>query len=235
LERINNRVTGPIKIHEAIKTMDDGIRKGIFYDTYARSCLIDHFIDKDLDMEDFADSRYIDKGDFIDAPYAARVEKKCAILSREGKVRGRVILVSKDIRISSDTQIDISYTLKNKSDAKIDTFFGTEFNVTMPCADSDRYSYGSRDKGLGGLGNRGSIQGATSVSIKDSQRALGLDFMFEGPMEKIWYFPVKTVSQSERAYDLSYQSSCIFPIWNLRLDAGEEIRLFIRWAMVQAS
>ncbi len=231
LERIDNNITAPVAIHEAIKTMDQRIKNGIFYDRYLRSCLVDHFIDKDLDLRDFADCSYTDRGNFAGAPYIARTENKGAILSRESKVGDNLVAVLKKVCIVSDAEIEISYILKNKGASDLDTFFGTEFNISMPFADSDGYGYEADKKGLGRLDKAGAVSGAGYFSIKDAQQALGVEVMFPERPERIWYFPVMTVSQSERAYDFSYQSSCIFPIWDIRLGSGQEVRLIIKWLM----
>ncbi|MBU1006710.1 MAG: DUF1926 domain-containing protein, partial [Candidatus Omnitrophica bacterium] len=54
-----------------------------------------------------------------------------------------------------------------------------------------------------------------------------MGFDFSGDPEKIWDFPVMTVSQTERSYDLNYQSTCVFPIWRLNLTPGKEQTLSI--------
>ncbi|MFC1624510.1 alpha-amylase/4-alpha-glucanotransferase domain-containing protein, partial [Candidatus Omnitrophota bacterium] len=229
LERIKDEFTQPLDVHESIKTVDKRIKKGIFYDKVMRSCLVDHFIDKDLKVEDFSSCNYVDRGDFVDAPYIARIEKEKVVLSCEGKVKGRAMLIIKEVRIYSDTEIEISYILKNKSNSSVVTFFGTEFNITLPYASSDRYHSEANGKKLGGLNKSGIALKTNSFSIKDSKNELGVEFIFSGDPEKIWYFPVMTVSQSERAYDFTYQSSCVFPIWKVKLDSKEEKNLCIKW------
>lgn len=205
LDRINGKVTEPVSIHEAIKSMDERIRKGIFYDKYMRACLVDHFIEKDLKKEDFVNCNYIDMGDFSVAPYLANIEKDRIILVRQGTVNGNAIEIQKEIEILSDTEIKISYVLKNNSSSAIDNLFGMEFNITMPNGNPASYKY-SED----------------SFLIKDSQEELSLNLIFSERPREAWHFPVMTVSQSERAYDFSYQSSCIFPIWHIKLDAKSE-------------
>ncbi|MFC1667343.1 alpha-amylase/4-alpha-glucanotransferase domain-containing protein [Candidatus Omnitrophota bacterium] len=231
LERINNEIRKPVAIHEAIKTMDTRIKDGIFYDKHARACLVDHFISKDLTRDDFMRCNYTDKGDFAGSSYIARTDKERIILSRDGMVKGKALLLTKEIGISSDTEIIISYLLKNKSDSTLNTLFGMEFNVTMPYADSDMYNYEANGINLGALDKAGSASESDSFLIKDSCDELGIEFMFNDRPKSVWYFPVRTVSQSESAYDLNYQSSCIFPIWNVSLSSGGELRLDIKWGM----
>jgi len=232
IDKLKKERKGPTELHEAIKIMDKRIKKDIFYDRYNRACLVDHFINKDLSMEDFENSNYLDVGDFAGAPYGISIKDKKIILSREGKVGAAQIELTKEIDISLKDKIVISYALKNKSSSTIDMLFGTEFNISMPYADSDRYSYESKDKRLGGLHEKGSLTTHTdNFFIKDSDNELGLEFGFSGKPQKIWYFPIMTVSQSERAYDLSYQSSCIFPVWNIKLASKEHIEFEIDWIM----
>ena len=231
-DRINNRPVEITQFHEAIKKMDPRIKKGIFYDKFTRSCLIDHFIDKDLKREDFENCNYVDLGDFQGSAYRVKLDNKRLVLSREGKFHEKPFSITKEIHIFSEKEIDVSYTLKNKSESKVDSLFGIEFNITMPFANADRYSYRNENDRLARLDESGSASETKAFKIKDSQNHLGLEFMFSEEPSKIWYFPVETISQSEKSYDLNYQSSCIFPMWNIKLGKGEEAKIDIRWKMV---
>ncbi|MDP8230850.1 MAG: DUF1926 domain-containing protein [Candidatus Gorgyraea atricola] len=215
LERINNKVTEPLAIQEAIKKVDPRIKKGIFYDKFKRACLVDHFIDKDLEKNDFADCNYADDGDFAEGRYNVAEEEGRVLLSRTGKLGDKSIEVMKAVSLSSAKEVGIVYTLKNKSSSRINTCFGTELNIAMPGGETDKF-----------------VRSGNAFSVKDAQGALELDFIFSKKPDKFWHFPVHTVSQSERAYSLSYQSLCIFPIWNIKLGAGEEFEFSIRLIVV---
>ena len=104
-----------------------------------------------------------------------------------------------------------------------------EFNISLPQADSARYSYKSGRKRIRRMGKSGFVSGRNDFSIRDSLGELETGLNFSKVPHKIWYFPVMTVSQSERAYDLSYQSSCIFPVWDIRLERGEKLDFDIAW------
>jgi len=195
IERLNNRITSPLEIYEAMKSVDKRIKRGIFYDRHLRSCLIDHFIDRDLEKRNFADCNYTDSGDFAEGVYTVRLKDDKVILQRDGEVSGTPVFITKEICIYSEKEIGILYTIKNKGTNRLDTYFGTEFNVTMPGAES------------------------------------GAGLTFSTEPEKIWNFPVETVSQSERSYDMNFQSTCIFPIWHIELGVGEEKGIGISWRM----
>ncbi|MFH1854021.1 MAG: alpha-amylase/4-alpha-glucanotransferase domain-containing protein, partial [Candidatus Omnitrophota bacterium] len=214
IERINNKITEPLTIQDAIKTLDQKIRRGIFYDRYLRSSLVDHFIDRELKKQSFEDCNYMDAGGFAGAAYSVEAEKKSAILSHKGMVDGKPVCLRKEVRIASDHSIEISYAIKNNSRFKLETLFGAEFNITMPFADSERYVYES---------------GQRLFLIKDSLDGLGIEFRFSENHVKTWHFPVMAVSQSERSYDLNYQAYCVFPIWDINLTTDQEFKFTILW------
>lgn len=225
LDKLKNHIRQPMELHETIKIMDKRIKKDIFYDRYNRACLVDHFIERGLKMEDFENCNYADLGGFAEAPYAVNVKEQDVILSRTGKIGHNMMELAKEMDFSLTDKIKILYTIRNRGPAKADLSFGTEFNISMPYADSERYSYENGKESLGGLHKKGSASPSVSFSIKDSDNYQSLGLTFSEPPRKIWYFPVMTISQSERAYDLNYQSSCIFPIWDIGLDPGEDIAL----------
>lgn len=216
MERIGNRLTEPLAIQDAIKTIDKGIRRGIFYDRYLRACLIDHFIDKELKQGGFEDCNYMDLGGFAEAPYVVNIQGQKVILSREGMVDGRSVCVTKELKVDTDRSIGVDYTVKNNSSFELDNLFGIEFNVMMPFVDSDRYVYGVAGK---------------SFNIMDTKGGLGIKFKFSEAPAKIWHFPVMAVSQSERSYDLNCQAYCIFPVWDINLAGGQNTRFAITWVL----
>jgi len=101
-------------------------------------------------------------------------------------------------------------------------FLVAEFNLTMPQLNSDKYQYhfNQRDKkGINtcGIGFPGSLFG-----ISDSDGELGIDFSFSEKPTCAWYFPVETISQSEKAYELNYQASCVAFLWEVDLKKNFE-------------
>ena len=249
-------------IHEDIKPINPEMRAKFCYDNYIRGCLVDHFIDRSVTIDNFIHSRpqisvlqsadeqqwplsippkepmalahvgsidckYEELGDFVNAGYKVKKEKDRVALTREGKVNGKAISITKEIRLKGKKQIEIAYSLKNLSKTAIDSIFGVEFNFTMPYLNSDRYSYSADDKILSSLNEKGSVLGPGSFSIKDSGKELDVNLIFSKKLEGIWYFPVKTVSQFERAYELNYQSSCIIPRWQINLKSAQELKFNI--------
>jgi alpha-amylase len=214
-------------IHEDTKAIDPALKDKFVYDNYIRGSLVDHFMDRLSTIDDFVDRKSKELGDFINADYKAKKKKNKVVLTRKGKLIGKTITMTKEIKLKGKNQIEITYSLKNLTKGMIDTTLGVEFNLTMPYLNSDRYKYSIGDKILSSLNEKGSISEHGSFSIKDSKKELDVDFIFSKKPESIWYFPVKTVSQSERAYELNYQSSCILPRWTLKIQSGKKTNFSI--------
>ncbi|MEK6732646.1 MAG: alpha-amylase/4-alpha-glucanotransferase domain-containing protein, partial [Candidatus Omnitrophota bacterium] len=81
---------------------------------------------------------------------------------------------------------------------------------------------------IAGINDTGAVSGSSLFSIKDSGGDMSVDFIFSKKAESIWYFPVKTISQSERAYELNFQASCIVPRWQIKLESARELKFNIR-------
>ena len=214
-------------IHEDTKSIDPLLKSEFCYDNYIRGCLVDHFMDKLITIDDFMDCKSQELGDFVNTVYKAKKEKDKVVLTREGKVSGKAVSITKEIKLKGKKEIEVSYSLKNLSKAAVNSVFGVEFNLTMPYLNSDKYNYFCRDRILNNLNEKGCTSNTDSFSIKDYNKELDINFTFSKKPESIWYFPVKTVSQSERAYELNYQSSCVLPRWDVKITSGKELNFSI--------
>ncbi|MBU1006709.1 MAG: DUF1926 domain-containing protein [Candidatus Omnitrophica bacterium] len=142
IDKLNNKkASGPLRFYEAMKSVDPRIRKGIFYDRYPRSFLVDHFIKEDITKESFENCDYADAGDFSIASYSVKLKDNGVVMEREGKVSGIPVFIRKEIYILPEKKIEARYSIINKGTDVLDTRFGTEINLTMPYADSERYSF----------------------------------------------------------------------------------------------
>ena len=68
---------------------------------------------------------------------------------------------------------------------------------------------------LGGIEKEGAEPGVSSFGIIDQEGGLGINLEFSPQAKEVWYFPVQTVSQSERAYELNFQCISIVLVWRL--------------------
>jgi hypothetical protein len=119
----------------------------------------------------------------------------------------------------------LKYTIKNTGGRAIDTIFAPELNVTMPDADSDRYRVFFDGEAEGcRLGETVEAEDARKAAIRDSQEHLSWELEVSEAC-RVWHFPLRTVSQSEKAYELNYQGSVILPAFKVTLAPGQEREL----------
>jgi alpha-amylase len=233
LDSIQENKDNSVKtIHDDFREVKPILKKKIIYDKFSRYCLRNYFLKEDLAMDDFVHSNFRELGDFAQGEYLVKKGDKSLTLERSSKILNIKLKITKQITIKSEKEIEIVYSIENKNSASLDAIFGVEFNITMPFLNSDRYSYCSNHKILGKLNTAGSMSGISSFGISDSEKAFGVNFAFQETPMDICYFPVETVSQSERAYELNYQCSCILPRWKPDFSQKKSWDLKINWQML---
>lgn len=207
-------------IHSDFRTIDPALRDRLVYDKFGRYSLRSYFIRKGVSLENFISSSYEELGDFSNGSYTAETKGKTVILRRKGSLSGIPVVVSKQIQIASNEKIEILCAVEKKAALKSKVFLGLEFNFTMPDLNAPRYYYYFDKKRIESLNAQGSIPNVSSFGVEDTAKKFNLHFRPSKKPSVVWYFPVKTVSQSEKAYELNYQCSCIVALWDLNLKAG---------------
>jgi len=220
-------------IHDGIKVVDEELKDQLNYDWYGRYCLVDHFMSEDVSIKDFMKCKYNEIGDFVKGAYQKRVEKSVdgldLIMERQGSVGDSRVEVIKRIKFpTKGGNFEAEYTITNIGDNTSEFVFGAEFNITMPSADSDKYKVISdKEEASHLLGDVFEVVGSRKMEVRDAEAHASLIFEFSDECS-IWHFPINTVSQSEKAYELNYQGSSIFPHQKMSLKAGQTKELTIK-------
>lgn len=201
-------------------------------DKYGRYCLRDHILEERLRKPDFTKGTYNECGDFHTSSYTAKKKKETLVLERKSKVHDVGFKIVKQIAIRSEKEIVISYNIEKGDPKAVDILFAVEFNITMPYLNADRYNYMCNGENIGGLNTSGATASANSFGISDLRKELRVSFEFSKTAENIWYFPIKTISQSEKKYGRNYQASCILPRWKPDFVKGKKWDLKISWGIV---
>lgn len=215
-------------IHEDSKKADPKIKEKLIYDKFPRYSLRSYFIKQDLKLEDFLESNFDELEDFASSNYSIKEKNKSIVLEH----RSRLLSLSKQIQFKSKKEIEILLTIKNESSNPINALFGIEFNITMPHLNSEQYNYTCDGQIISGLNWQGTTHVVSSFGIADLNKELGVNLEFSNSPIDLWYFPVETVSQSERAYELNFQCSCVFPRWKIALDSNRSWNTKIIWQIL---
>jgi 4-alpha-glucanotransferase len=185
-------------IHDLAKELPAEAERLFRYDRYPRYCAIDHFLHPDTRLEDFQSSAHGEQGDFIGQPYAWSIVQDRLFLSRKGAVwaGGRHVPISIQKEIWPEgTDVHVLCTISNLCNDDIVLWYASEWNFYQIPEE-----FAADEGGASLAGGR-------------------LRFSFEPP-RGFWHFPLQTLSQSEKGYDIIHQGFCLLPHWQIRL-AGQ--------------
>lgn len=214
---------GLASIHDRVVFKQEGLNERLGYDSYSRNSLVDHFYASDVDPSAVAAGTGEELGDFVFAPYEAKLRRSNGRvqlqLTREGSVQGRQVKLTKGVTLSAESsELEIAYLLENVP-ADIALHLAPEFNFAgLPSGADDRYFLGGNDQRLGQLGSQLDLAGVTQLGMVDEWLGIGVTLKFDQPAA-IWTYPVETVSQSEGGFELVHQSVAVLPHWIVIPDA----------------
>ncbi len=216
-------------IHETASSKEPGLHEYLNYDWYQRNCLIDHFFDNSVTLDNLKKNLFTDQGDFVLNPYEYHFSKRVVdidlTLEREGTVQKNLkVKVAKNINISINTKrITFNYKVINNSDSYLETVFGTEFNFGLLGGNSPLHYFEIDREGTPerfNLASSGEIEKINSFKIINEWDKFFMTFQFSNS-PKFWRFPIETISNSESGFERIYQSSALIFSWQISLDKGK--------------
>ncbi len=210
-------------IHDRVVFKQADLDQRLHYDAFARKSLMDHFYDTETSLEVVARGEAMERGDFVDLPFEAKLRRGSdrvqVQMRRDGNAWGIPITLTKAVTlVAGSDRVSITYLLEHLP-LGAPLHFAIEMNFAgLPAGADDRYFSDSEGNRLGQLGSSLDLQNATGIGLSD--RWLGIDVTLEIDRPSgIWAFPVETVSQSEGGFELVHQSVCVQPHWIVTADA----------------
>ncbi len=218
--------TKTFSIHHLKKTASPEILEALVYDWYERHSLIEHFFDPSKSLSDFVACDFGEWGDFANQPFQYHRLKDSIVFFRDGGLypygqARRPMLLRKIIKIlKSGLKLEITYEIEYRAEIETDCNFGIEFNIF-----SSFMTHGNGGVLVDGktldifnpIEITGSILETTDKVFNKKWRLI---------LEKnvcFYVFPVNTVSQSEKDYDLTFQGLAIMPFWRIKLQKENPI------------
>lgn len=205
-------------IHDDFRTAGPEFKNSLVYDRFGRYFLRGYFVGDKLDIDELTTCSFKEIGDFSTGKYSVERQDNSILLQRESVVFGSELRLCKRLSIMSKDELEVNCSIDKKGSSRPNVLFGLEFNITMPDLNAGRYHCYFGKKAGGDLNAKGHAQAVSSFGISDSFKELNIGFSASNKAAAVRYFPIKTVSQSERAYELNYQGFCLFPVWNLDFD-----------------
>jgi len=213
-------------IHDLMPSKQTGLEKMLYYDTYLKEGLIDHFFESGTTVKDVFKNEYREAGSFVTSSYNYKIDQGkdnvLIKLYREGEVESGghrcTVRIIKEITIMDNAPlINIVYTIENHSKHICDAQFGVEFNISMTAGDAfGRYYYIKDRETIGNLAIEQELNSQNKLGLVDEW--LGVEVLLDWNISgDVFIFPIYTVSQSESGYELVYQNSSIIPRWSLNI------------------
>lgn len=193
----SHAVDGIDTIHHATTKITDELKNSIIYDWHLKNSFIDHFSDENFNVDNFKYANFKEFGDFANKPFEATFKKKNVTFSRNGGLY---------LPQKVQTNVTKKYTPTKSGfdfDIAIETLSHEKLNYVL------EHNFHFMDYKLvviNGtlLEDEGKFENVTKLEIEDLQLNKKIIIILENVCT-IYYFGLKTLSQSEHGFDLSLQ------------------------------
>ncbi len=219
---------GVSSIHHLRKRPSAEVLRALVYDWYERHSLIEHFFDPQRSLSDFVACDFGEWGDFANQPYHFHRSGGELLFFRDGGLyppgsQRRPLLLRKFIRPRRKGRaFSVRYELEYRAQVETRCHFGVEFNFYPPFM-----AHGEGRLLISGRTIDPSqpfeVQG-TRITLEDAKHGEKLIIRLPEPA-RIYGFPVSTVSQSEKGYDLTVQGLALMPFWAFEFRPGDHLGL----------
>ena len=204
-------LAGPLSIHERESSAAD-LADSLVYDPYRRAGLIDHLLAPDAELQSFARGAAQELGDFVEGPYQGQAARSSAsaraVLSRKGGLTLNGVFhpihLTKKIEIfKKERVVTVTYRIANPASETTSFLFGSEINLGLKDAHVNRV---------------GEADGIRRFAVVDPSVRLQVSWDFNRAA-RLWYFPLETVSDSDRGLERTYQGVSLTFLWPLALSS----------------
>ena len=208
-------VEGPQTIHGRVRATEPHLKGHLIYDRYRRVAAIDHLWPAERGTPQAFARGELEELE-ADAPavpelklwHRQRGKSSWRLERRPGGVRAVLAHERGALRLTKAVtlarrlpELTVEYTLLNRGAAPARLRFGSEWNLALNDPHFNRI---------------GALTGARRFVITDAQADVRLEVVTSVPAGA-YYFPVETVSDSERGLERTYQHLCLALFWDLAL------------------
>lgn len=192
-------------IHEVNRVLPAEAQRWLIFDSYQRHSFLDRIFPVDINREEYEKTYHQEAENFIGRQYQARLEEDSLILEREEEVNLKGsqarIKIKKIIRPGRNSVL-FAWEIENRGEADLSFSFSSEWNLALF---EDQYQIKP---------NRLEIPG-WQLNLAAVASA------------EIWDFPVKTVSQSEKEFEIITQGISFHFLWRLKLASRQTSLLYL--------
>ncbi|WP_309499841.1 alpha-amylase/4-alpha-glucanotransferase domain-containing protein [Sulfurovum sp.] len=184
-------------IHHAAMEVDDTLRDAIIYDWYLKNSFVDHISDECFNTDTFRHCNFREYGDFANQPFEVLLKKKKVTFSRDGGLYfpEKMQAYLKKSYMPKNSGFDFEIKLSTEATGCFNYVLEHNFHFA---------DYGAITVNGESLSEDGRVEHASALEIYDGYLKQKIIIMLDQPCS-IYYFQLKTLSQSENGFDLSVQ------------------------------
>lgn len=209
-------------IHDQVIFKQEGLDERLQYDARLRGSMIDHFWDEDVSVEALMSGDAMERGDFADGEFGAKIRSKPdrvqIMLTREGNAWGVPLKITKGVtQTAGSSAVEIAYMIEGLPQDR-PMHFGVEFNFAgLPENQDDRFFSNSNGDNLGQMQTVMNCADTNQINLTDGWLGVEIGLSFD-QAGGVFTYPVQSVSQSESGFEAVHQAVCVQPHWIVRGD-----------------
>ena len=184
-------IDGIDTIHSAVLEIDDDMKNAVIYDWYMKNSFIDHISDNSFNIYNFRNCNFKEFGDFANQPFESKVEDNNIIFNRDGGLYDDKKYSSTLIKQYTPEDNGFLFDIKFDTTMNRDLIYILELNLHF--ADYDEVDI-SKDKNI--------------LKIVDKFTKKIISIYINSDFE-LYTYPLDTISQSEKGFDLTTQAISI--------------------------
>jgi alpha-amylase len=226
--------SAPASIHDIVTTKEAGLADQLHYDPFERRSGLVRILTSDTTPEAWSTGQATELGDAVDGAFEIDIlEPGRLVTTRMGSVataQGSVpVRVVKELRLAGDRRsptLDLTVTLENRGNRRLDGLFGLEWTLTMLGGGGNPSAWWEMDGRRTAHDGRGSATEVTGFAQGNDYVGIAVSTAVSQP-GSAWWAPVETVSNSEGGFERVYQGSGLLLSWPLALAPGSAVRVTV--------
>ena len=198
-------------IHDITASKEDDLDKYLVYDDYEKVGLVDHLLNKDITLDDFARQKKVNT--LSNNAYGFSIVKKSSSVMLQYSYNDDKIELLKNVTVKKGSEFGVVYRFI-KTDALNDYCFGVEFNLFLASPKDIRFAAAGKTVSFS---DGETFKDISSFAAVDGFRKTSIEFVFD--RADVFAVPLYSVSSSESGFEKVYQQTALLFVRRAKSDS----------------